>query len=963
MPFQSVRKGFRFLPVLIAAVLVAGCALTDAATDTGAALGNKVASTRFPYEKSDLAPDPSHVYGRLENGFRYVLMENHEPKNRVSMHLDVQAGSLNETEEQRGLAHYLEHMLFNGSEHFPPGELVKYFQRIGMSFGPDANAHTGFDETVYDILLPDGDRKSVAEGLLVMRDYAAGALLLEKEVERERGVILAEKQARDSASYRMFESTFHFEMDGTLAARRLPIGTETAIRNADRQRLKDFYDTWYRPEKMILVIVGDFDAAGAEAMIRKRFADIDARAPKRAPPAMGTLNHRGVVPFYHYEKDAGDTTVSIEVLSSVPRRNDSAALEKEELVSEVADRIVQNRLDRMLQEAGPPFTSASISAGRFLKQFAYAEITAKGPPQDWEKRLSAIEQTLRQALLYGFDQSELDRVRKEMLADLKDAVRKAPTRDSQDLARGMIRSLNDNRVSQSPSQRMELLAPFLSGLTPEQVYEGFKKAWRPDHRLVLVTGNARIGEDAEAAKEMIHSVYAESQAKAVSRAEKTQLAAFPFFPIPNDQGAIRDQRRVEDLGIVQVDFANGVRVNFKRTDFKADEVSLRLAFGTGTSGEPRALPGLGEVSQGVVNESGMGPLTRDALDQAIAGRSTEIEFQVKEDQFRFYGTTVPDQLELAFQLLYGYLTAPAFRQEALDLTLHRLTQRYESLSQSIEGGLKIEGDRFLAGGDSRFGMADPDSLKHITLEDIRTWLAPSMGGSSIELSVVGDVAAERVIRLAARYLGNLPGREGMGRANPDRPGPSFPAGASRTIKVPTAIDKGIVVVSWPTEDFWDIHRTRRLSVLGSVFSEKLRVRIREKLGVAYSPYAYNDASRAYEGYGRFMAVVPTDPGAVKAVLSEMHKIAETLAETPLTGDEMERVKKPIMTGLKDLRRTNGYWLDSVLAGSARHPEQLQWARSIVEDYGSIGASDVQKMARRYLNNSRAASVVVVPAGP
>ncbi|MGD8367359.1 MAG: insulinase family protein [Desulfobacterales bacterium] len=960
MPLHVNRKALRFISLLIAAVWLVGCVPMDARTGNGSISGREAALPVFPHEKSDLAPDPALTFGRLENGFRYILRENHEPKNRVSMHLDVQAGSLHETDEQRGLAHFLEHMLFNGSEHFPPGELVKYFQRIGMSFGPDANAHTGFDETVYDILLPEGSKEAVAEGLLVMRDYAAGALLLEKEIEEERGVILAEKQARDSASYRMFESTFRFEMNGTLAARRLPIGTEAVIRAADRKRLKDFYDTWYRPENMILVMVGDFDAKSAEAMIRKQFAKIEARAPERAAPVMGALDHRGVSPFYHFEQEAGDTTVSIEAISSVPKQDDSAALEKEELVSEVANRIVQNRLDRMLQKTETPFTSASISAGRFLKSFAYAEISAKGPPQNWENRLAVLEQTLRQALEYGFNPDELDRVRKEMLAELETAVRKAPTRDSQDLARDIIRNVNDDRVFQDPSQRMDLLAPFLSKLTPEQVHEGLKKIWRPDHRLVLVTGNARIAKDPDAAKEKIRAAFAESRATAVSAPEKTRAAVFPFFPIPEEAGAIQSQQRVKDLGIVQVDLSNGLRLNVKRTDFKADEVSIRLAFGSGSSAEPERLPGLGDVGQGVVNESGMGPLTRDALDQAIAGRNTQIEFQVKEDQFCFSGTTVPDELELAFQLLYGYLTAPAFRQEALDLTVRRLTQRYAKLSQSIEGGMRIEGDRFLAGGDSRFGMADPASLQRISLEDVRNWLAPSILGAPLELSVVGDVPPERVIRLAARYLGTLQPRAHVDRT--ERRTPSFPAGKSRTIEMPTAIDKGLVVLSWPTEDFWDIHRTRRLAVLGSVFSEKLRVRIREKLGVAYSPYAYNDPSRAYPGYGRFMAVVPTDPGAVNTVLAEMRDIAGALAETPLTEDEMKRVTEPILTGLKDLRRTNGYWIDSVLNGSLRHPEQLQWARSIVADYGSIGASDIQKMARSYLENDRAASVVVVPAG-
>jgi zinc protease len=428
--------------------------------------------------------------------------------------------------------------------------------------------------------------------------------------------------------------------------------------------------------------------------------------------------------------------------------------------------------------------------------------------------------------------------------------------------------------------------------------------------------------------------------------------------LPEETGAIRGRRTIGDLGIVQVDLANGIRLNVKKSDFKADEILIRLFFGYGTSGEPSSLPGLAEVAQGVVNESGMGPLNRDALDQALAGRTTDFEFVAMEDHFGFRGATVPSELELAFQLLYGYLTDPAIREEALGLTVRRLTQRYETLSRSIDGQMKIEGDRFLAGGDSRFGMAGPDALARISTADVKNWLLPAIRQAKLEVSVVGDVDPDRVVSIAARYLGALPRREGV--QPPGRTGPAFPDGAAKTVTVPTAIVKSLVVAAWPTDDFWDIQRTRRLSVLGSVFSEKLRERIREKLGVAYSPYAYNDPSRAYDGYGRMLAVVPTDPEVVETVLSEMRSIAEALAEEPLTEDEMKRVMKPILTSLKDLRRTNQYWIDSVISGSIRHPQRLDWARSILEDYRSIGVSDVQKMARRYLDNDRAASVVVLP---
>ena len=239
----------------------------------------------WPHEKCDLTPDPALTFGTLPNGLRYVLMENPRPEGRISMHLNVQAGSFHETEDQKGLAHFLEHMLFNGSEHFEPGELVRYFQRIGMKFGPDANARTGFFSTVYDVLLPGNSAKSVEEGLLVLWDYAAGALLLPGEIDRERKVVLAEKRTRDSVSYRTFVETLEFELPGTRLADRMPIGEASVLETAGRPRMKAYYDAWYRPEKIVLVLAGDFETEAVVPLIENRFSMRGTTASVSKSPA------------------------------------------------------------------------------------------------------------------------------------------------------------------------------------------------------------------------------------------------------------------------------------------------------------------------------------------------------------------------------------------------------------------------------------------------------------------------------------------------------------------------------------------------------------------------------------------------------------------------------------------------------------------------------------------------------
>ena len=914
---------------------------------------------KWPHEKSDLLPDPTLIFGKLPNGFRYVLMENHRPKDRVSMHLDIQAGSMHESDNQQGLAHFLEHMLFNGSTNFKPGELVKYFQSIGMQFGPDANAHTGFHETVYDMLLPDGDREDLEKGLVVMKDFAEGALLLPSEIDKERRVVLAEKRTRDSASYRTHITTLNFEFPHARISKRLPIGKEEILKKADHKRLKEFYDTWYRPEKMILVMVGDFDAKLATSLIEEKFSSLSTRAPPKLCPDLGEINHLGIKSFYHFEKELGNTTISIEVVEKVSQKPDSFAFQRIRLIKNIADRIVQNRLDAMVNKADTPFTSASIGSEIFLHQIKYAEITAECNPKKWKKSLFLIEQTLRKALKFGFDKSELERVKKDLLSDLDNAVKKSSTLYSRNLARKILWSLNSDRVLLSPEQKKELFTPLINSLTLQNVHDAFKEIWAPDHRLILLTGNAELTKtDIDPCRQILADYYRSNEVQ-VSRPAEKKPVVFPYLLEPEKQGRIIRTKKILDLGIVQVDFKNGVRLNLKKTDYKANQVLINLAFGSGRASEPLKKPGLAALSTEVINESGLGTLEKDEIERAMAGKNTNVFFGVAEDHFYFKGETVSKEVSLLFQLLYAHLVDPGFREDAYAVSMERFRQKYLTLSSSIDGAMVLSGRRFLAGGDSRFGLPRFEEFKQLTLENVRSWIKASLRTDEIEVSIVGDFDVDSVIKLAAKYLGSLSIHPYVEKQAESRL-PAFPAGQSRKISVVTKIPKGLVTVAYPTEDLWNISRTRRLSVLANIVSDMLREQIREKLGSAYSTFAFNRSSRTYPGYGVFQAMVYINPEEADFLVKEVKQISSNIAADGATQDELNRAIAPTLTSIKEMMRKNNYWLNTVLTGSKKYPQQLDWNRTILKDYASITKEEVSNMAKKYLDNGKAATIIVKP---
>jgi len=542
---------------------------------------------------------------------------------------------------------------------------------------------------------------------------------------------------------------------------------------------------------------------------------------------------------------------------------------------------------------------------------------------------------------------------------LDNAVKKMPTKNSKMLARIVIKDLNNERVTMSPEQEKNFLVPIINSITLKDAHDAFKNAWSSDHRLIMVTGNAEITAKNNTPENMIYEVFDRSSKVKVSRPSEIKPAVFPYLAEPEKKGKIINRTEIPDLGIVQIDFDNGVRLSLKQTDFEADEVLVNLSFGFGRSAEPANMAGLAELSKKVINESGLGSLKKDELKRAMAGKNTNVSFGFDEDCFFFKGTTVSEEIPLLFQLIYAHLVDPAYRQEAYSLTMERFKQQYHKLSSSIDGAMVLSGKRFLAGEDSRFGLPSYGLFKNLTIEQVRSWIHTPLKQDKLEVSVVGDFDMDSLTEIAVRYLGALPSRSDLQKKKISS-APEFPAAQLFEIIVPTKIQKGLVIVAYPTEDIWDISRTRRLSVLANIFSNRLYETIREKLGAAYSSTAYNQPGRAYPGYGVFQAFVHVDPDDSDLIIKEIKQIASDLVEKEIPEDEFRRALDPTITSIKDLLRKNRYWLNTVLSGSLMHPQKLDWSRTIMKDYSSITTDDMSAIAKKYLDNEKAATIVIKP---
>ncbi|MDI1334855.1 MAG: insulinase family protein [Lacunisphaera sp.] len=911
----------------------------------------------FPHETSDLTVDPSITWGRLDNGLRYALVHNQEPKGRVSLRLAVKVGSLYESENQRGIAHFLEHMAFNGSRHFPAASVVEFFQRLGLDFGGDTNASTNFDRTIYQLELPDTKSQTLREGLTFFADVAGGLRLDETEITKERGIILSEKRARDSVGLRTFLAELEFLVPDTRFPQRLPIGEEDVIRHAPRERFVEFYDAWYRPERMFVVIAGDIAPAEVEPLVQEAFAPLAARAPALPEPRLGSV--RAMEPVetdLHPESEAGSVNVAIESVVPYAFEPDNIALRLKYLPRTLALSMLNRRLGILAKSEGAPFLSGLVGVTEQFDFFRNASLELNCKPDQWAAALGVAEQELRRALEHGFTADELVESVAEMHNNLAQAMRAAATRHSAALADDVANDLLDRSVPTHPAADFALYSPALAQVTPADCTAALRAVWNEaPGRKLFVTGSLSLPHAGQA----IAAAYAASRRVAVTPPARTETASFAYTDF-GKPGKVAKTEKIDDLGATLLRFKNGVRLNLKATDFEAGRIRVAVRVGGGTLSQPPRQPGLGLLANVAFTPGGLGKHSVDDLQRILAGRTIGLGFGAGEDAFVFSGTTNRDDLLLQLQVICAYLTDPGYRAESMRQVEKGAEQLYARLEHTPEGPLQLEAERLLASGDERFGLPAKDVMLARTLAELKAWLTPEFTKGPIEIAIVGDLDPDATIAAVAQTFGALPKRANKPAYKEARRVILPAAPIVKQYTVPTEIPKGLVQLYWPATDSLDAHRARRVRLLADVFSDRLRVKIREEMGGTYSPTAAPDLSETYPGYGYIVAEATVAPDQARTVADAVLTVAAAMQDNGVTEEELVRAKQPMLTALRENARTNGYWLGTVLGSAQEFPQRLEWSRTRYSDIESITAAELTELAKTYLDPAHASEFIVLP---
>jgi|TARA_B110000037_G_scaffold143954_1_gene162777 zinc protease len=908
----------------------------------------------YAHESSDLPVDPAVTFGALENGLRYAILPNKEPPGRVSLRLLVEAGRLEEREDQIGAAHLLEHLMFNGSEHFPPGELVKLFQRLGMGFGADTNAYTGFDETVYMFELPDTNDETLEQSFLALRDYADRAFLLVEEVERERGIVLSERRDRNTAGRRSAEDAIRFMMPYATAADRVT-ASEGDTLALTVQDLRDFYEDWYSAEKMAVIVVGDIAPPRAAALIQKHFDDVRANEVPAPPVARGIVTDREEAYDVFVDAELASTEIDLNTIRPRDKPLDTAELRAHDVAIDAANAMLNLRLAELAQSENPPFLSATGYSYRYLGLIESTGVSAKvSDSEQWERALATIQYELRRALEFGFNESELELYVANQLTGLKRAVAQAESRESSALAQGLVDAISGDTVMMNPAQELAFYGPLFESLTTEVAQAVLSDLWAGPSRLLRI----QTPEPIENLYVDMRLAFRANESVEVEPLAEVEAADFGYTDF-GEAGTIVERNAIAGLDAEQIIFANNVVLSLKKTDFEKGRVRIGVRLGEGIVSMDSALEGLETYSQIAFLSGGLEKHSVIELEKIFAGSSVGISYAPEEDALTLSGVTTPEDLLLQLQYLAAYVTAPGYRPEAARRAQQSIPQLYRQLTQTLDGVFAREVPRYLAGGDPRFGYASEEAILSHDLEGLAAWLGPQLANSKLEVAVVGDIDPQAVIEAVANTFGALPERPMVKEITADRQLTMPEAGSLGEFTFATDNPKARLFVTWPTADRSDIFLTRRLSVMAGLVSERLRERVREEIGEAYSPYAYNRSNDAYPGFGYTAAVMDITADRIEPLSELLFEIGSDLVNNEIEQDEFERVLRPRITSLEEQARENPYWLYTVLLGSHEKPERLEWARTLFTDYPSITREEIAELAKAYLNPESAFRVSVV----
>ena len=902
-----------------------------------------------------LGLDPAIHTGTLPNGLQFLIRQNDLPENRAFLRLAVQAGSIDEADDQRGLAHLLEHMAFNGSAHFGPGELVSYLESIGARFGADVNAYTSFDETVYMLEVPTDRDGIVVRGMEALSDFAGGITLDPEEIDRERGVVIEEWRGRQGAGSRMQTAQMEAIFGESRYVDRLPIGLPDLLRTVPAQRVHDFYEEFYRPDRMAVIAVGDFDPVEMEALIREHFSGLPSRPPmERSLYPVPTHEDTRVVVVS--DPEAQGSSVSIIRKRPVEMLR-TAGEYRRSTMGRLVRSMVRDRFAEIARQPDAPFLRASFGGGGVGRDVESVTVSARVSDGAIAQGLEALAQEVARLEQHGFGDAELDRAKRDLMATFQRAYNERDRAQSGQLASELLRYFLTEEAAPGIDAELDLAQRFVPGITVAEVNAFIRALFGEDNRVVVASSPEKDGL-LPVTEAGLREALRVGGAAAVT-AWQDDSAGRELMASPPTPGTVRARREIPEIGVTVLTLSNGLDVWLKPTDFRNDQVAFRAYARGGASLASPADFLNASLSTSLAGVSGVGGLSPTDLDKVMAGRIASASPYMDNYTHGISGGGTPGDLEAALQLVYLSFTAPNQDASAFDVMKSRLAA---SLANQDQSPGTVFGDEV-----RRLATMDHYSVRPMRSEDLddldadrmRTFLAERFtNAADFTFFFVGAFTVDGITPLLTTYLASLPSA-GSAQSRWTDMGLRFPEAVRRETIQKGTEPRSQTAIMFFADTGLDEFETHRLRAATRILQLRLREVLREELGGTYSVgVRYSDTS-PQPGYGTTSVQFGSAPENAERLTNVVMDELDRFRRDGPSDTELQVVKETELRALEGSLLQNGYWLNSLQAMHilGRDPRGIPRRAERAE---SLTRENIHAVVRTYFPPDRFAVVTLMP---
>lgn len=899
---------------------------------------------------AEIPTDPNVKVGTLSNGLTYYIRNNGKPEDKVELRLAVNAGSIMETERQLGLAHFMEHMNFNGTKNFQKNDLVDYLQSIGVKFGADLNAYTSFDETVYILPIPSDDPEKLEKGFQIIEDWAHNTTLSEEAIDGERGVVLEELRLRLGAQERMQRETLPKIMYGSRYADRLPIGTKENLENFSYEDVRSYYKTWYRPELMAVVAVGDLDVETMEQKIKDHFGKIPATKNGKERESYQLPNHEETLIAIASDPEAAFSRVNIMYKD---RKNAQPSVTIDDyrkgLVRNLFSQLINNRLGELRNSAKPPFVFGfSFYGGTFARtKNAYqsiAQTSAEGQLDGLRALLTENERVKR----YGFQQGELDRAKKSIIARLEKSYNDRDKVESGRIVNQYVSNYLDKQPIPGIEWQFETTKRLLDGIEIEEVSKLINAFIHDDNRVITLTGPEKEGLT-QVTEAQVLALIKEVESSDIKPYVDEAVRESLIEKLP-PAGSIVSTTKNEQLGTTTMTLSNGATITIKKTDFKNDEVLFQAFSHGGTSLYSDEDFIATTFANGGITQAGIGGLSLTDMSKFMSGKIANVSPFISNAAENFRGSAAPKDLEILFQMVHLYFTDVNKNEEAY--------QSYVTKQKSFLGNLMASPNFYFQDklsternqGNSRFA-GFPSSEKYDKADyDLayKKFKERYADAGDFHFYFVGNVDEAKVAAFAKAYIASLPGLNSNEKYIPTK---FREKDAYQKFVVNRGADpKSSVSILWREETTFDRKKALAANALGEVLTIKLVEKLREEEGGVYGVGARGSLSKITFTDFDFSISFPCGPENVDKLVAASLAEVEKIKKEGVTPEDLAKVKETYLVARKEQLKTNRFWISNLVSldQEDRDPSHILGYEKAVND---LTAKDIQEIAQKYLDEN------------